>query len=464
MEVQVLLYLWSSSTMVMQRGRPFGDRSRLREEGPLNPSPSAAAAHSSLFHEQFNMFPFPPFLANLRRPQPRICSFSANLPNPPSTRRPLPCLPPEIWVFIIREATLSLPLYRTSNAPSRLAWLASLSLLSADFRALAQPELFSTTVVHSLADLEHLIEALEGSSRLKKVVRALHVRWREREGAELAGSAAKGNEERSWDRWEDGLGRVDRLIGLRELVLRHAGKERACFDLSWVAGSRGEFKRRTPLSRRKPSLTTTYAPPETLVKLTLESLDLERTSHTLTPFHLLTSLTLRHCTFSPSVSAVLSTLLPSLRSLKIQSCGDSPHTIYALLSSLAPQLESLSWSPKPSIENGRNESSPLMATLPLCTSLLALRVPVSTFRHLTTVKLPLSLQRLHLDLSRSGEETKEVLEVMEVLPSSVEKVELSLSGWMSVQASEEMLQQVGRSVAGKVRLTLIEERTAQMFA
>lgn len=244
--------LWSSSATPKEARRLSGDRPRLRNEGPLSLLPSAAAAHPFLLHHQLDMFSFPPFLANLRRPLSLTCSSSTNDPNPSPARQLLPSLPPELWLLIICQATLSLPLYHTLTTPSRLAWFASLSLLSADFRALAQPELFSTVVVHSHEQLEQLVEVLERSLKLRKAVRGLHVRWREREGAERegAGEGAKQLNERSADGWEDGVGRVARLVELREVSLSYAGGEEGRFDLNWVAGSRGEFECRPPLPVR----------------------------------------------------------------------------------------------------------------------------------------------------------------------------------------------------------------------
>lgn len=212
-------------------------------EGPLNPLPPNSGAHSLLSLLSSTMFPLHPFFASLRRPLPPTSSSSAIEPNPPSPRRALPLLPPELWLLIIRQAALNLPLYHTSTVPSLLAWLASLSVLSMDFLGLARPELFSAVVVQSLEQLEQLSEVLQTSPSLGKAVRRLHVRWRERESAKLVGSAPKGDGGRSADRWGDGVGRVARLVDLREVLLEYTGTGQAGVSLDWIAGSRSESER-----------------------------------------------------------------------------------------------------------------------------------------------------------------------------------------------------------------------------
>lgn len=211
------------------------------------------------------------------------------------------------------------------------------------------------------------------------------------------------------------------------------------------------------LLAEEESLTPTFALTETLVKLTLDSLHLGGTPDALFPFHCLTFLDLTNCNLSPSFGAALPSPFPSLRSLTLSASTSPSHTICTLLTALAPQLESLRWSPKPSTgETRRVEDAEFLATIPLCTSLITLHTTLPTLHHLGQDQLPPSLKRLRLDLRRSGEEAKEVLRVVEMLPLTVDMVDLTLPGWMSVQAGEEMLQQVRRMVAGRVGLRLVK--------
>ncbi|ORY92406.1 hypothetical protein BCR35DRAFT_348808 [Leucosporidium creatinivorum] len=217
-------------------------------------------------------------------------------------------------------------------------------------------------------------------------------------------------------------------------MLSYDGDDEARFDLSWVVVST-----------------------KTLLKLTLESVTLKGTSDTLPPFLTLTSLTLRDCTVSPPLTPFLPSLFPSLRSLTLRPTPDTSfHLIQAVLVPFAPQLDSLTWSPSPkaTAENGsaRAEDGLLLAMLSLCTSLSYLGIPISTLRHLNAGQLPPSLKRLRLRLSRTGDEAKEVLSAVKKLPSTVEVVEMALCGWMSARAGEELLQEVRRRVAGRVRL------------
>lgn len=203
-----------------------------------------------------------------------------------------------------------------------------------------------------------------------------------------------------------------------------------------------------------------FAVAETLVKLELDSVALEGTPDILFPFLQLTSLTLRDCTLSPTLAPSLPSLFPSIRFLTLRSAPSiSTHTIHTILLPLAPKLQTLSWSTTASadIGSGRAGDAVLLAILPLYTSLIALNIPISTLRHLRADQLPPSLARLRLGLRRTGEEAKEVLRVVEMLPWTVEAVYMDIPGWMSAQVAEELLERVRRRVAARVRLRLVEE-------
>lgn len=292
----------------------------------------------------------------------------------------------------------------------------------------------------------------------------MHVRWRERECAERAGEGAKDLNKRSADGWENGVGRVAHLVELRELSLSYAGEGRARFDLGWVAGSRGESELRawgSPSERKRASLIVSFALAETLAKIILDSINLHGTPDIISPFFNLTSLTLRDCTLSPNFGAVLPCLFPSLRSLTLQPASNtSLHIIHTILVPLAPQLESLTWAPIACADHKRAgpKDSVLLVLLPLCTSIISLGIPISSLRNLRPGQLPLSLRRLRLYLNRTGNEANEVLRVMEMLPSAIETVEMNFSGWISVQAGEDVVQQIQKRVAGKVELGLVQDR------